>query len=129
MSNAARRLCSRYPEFWKPALAQMACFLGRNRDFIDRQINPREWAIANTAEFFQRVHQQLLDHGYSDPIFSVHLLKTSLAVADELETASETCRAALLSALNRFMGSPLKTKHVRRTARQSISLVARDFEV
>jgi len=33
----------------------------------------------------------------------------------------------LLAALNRFLKSPLKTKHVRRTARQAIQLVSRDF--
>jgi len=126
-SNAARKLCSRYPEFWQPALAQMACFLGRNHDFIDRSIDINVWTIGDSPEFFRQVHQRLFDHGYSDPIFSVHLIKTSLAVADELETASESCRRALLAALNRFLGSPLKTKHIRRTARQSISLVARDF--
>jgi len=127
MSNAARKLCSIYPQFWQPALAQMACFLGRNHDFIDRGVDINAWAIGDAAEFFGEVHQRLFDHGYSDPIFSVHLLKTSLAVAGELETASDSCRRALLAALNRFLGSPLKTKHVRRTARQSISLVARDF--
>jgi nitrite reductase/ring-hydroxylating ferredoxin subunit len=127
MANAARRLCSRYPEFWKAALAQMACFLGRNHDFIDRGIDISNWIVGDAHEFFRRVHQQLFDHGYSDPIFSVHLLKTSLAVADELQAASESCRIAMLAALNRFLRSPLKTKHVRRTARQSINLVARDF--
>jgi hypothetical protein len=33
----------------------------------------------------------------------------------------------LLTGLNRFLKSPLKTKHVRRAARQAIQLVSRDF--
>jgi nitrite reductase/ring-hydroxylating ferredoxin subunit len=127
MANAARRLCARYPQFWKPALAQMACFLGRNFDFIDRAVDPNEWAIADTDGFFRDVHQKLFDHGLRDPIFSVHLLKTSLAVEEESEHTSASCRKALLAGLNRFLKSPLKTKHVRRTARQAIDLVSRDF--
>jgi hypothetical protein len=127
MANAARKLCSRYPQFWKPALAQMACFLGRNVDFIDRAVDPKAWAVTDASVFFRDVRERLFDHGLRDPIFSVHLLKTSLAVEEELEHASASCRQALLAGLNRFFKSPLKTKHVRRTARQAIQLVSRDF--
>jgi nitrite reductase/ring-hydroxylating ferredoxin subunit len=127
MANAARNLCSRYPQFWKPALAQMACFLGRNHDFIDRSVDRNRWDIENTNSFFREIREQLFDHGYRDPIFAVHLLKTSMAVANELPPASPSCRSALLAALHRFFKSPMKTKHVRRTARQAIRLVSRDF--
>jgi hypothetical protein len=126
-SNAARRLCSRYPRLWKPALTQMACFLGRNHNFLDRSIGRSLWAVGDTRAFFEDVHQRIFDHGQRDPIFSVHLLKTSVAVADELQNASASCREALLASLNRFLKSPIKRKHVRRLARQAINLVSRDF--
>jgi nitrite reductase/ring-hydroxylating ferredoxin subunit len=127
MANAARKLCSRYPQFWKAALAQMTCFLGRNVDFINRAVDPNAWAVTDANAFFRDVRERLFDHGLRDPIFSVHLLKTSLAVEEELEHASASCRQALLAGLNRFLKSPLKTKHVRRSARQAIQLVSRDF--
>ena len=127
MASAARNLCSRYPRLWRPALAQMACFLGRNRDFIDLQIDRERWMVSDELSFFRDVDDKLLDHGYRDPIFAVHLLKTSMAVKDELAAASPSCRRALLAALNRFFNSPIKTKHVRRLARQAINLVSRDW--
>jgi hypothetical protein len=54
-------------------------------------------------------------------------VKTSLAIEKELDEASESTRAWLLSGLNRFLNSPLKQKHVRRLARQAIDLVGRDY--
>jgi nitrite reductase/ring-hydroxylating ferredoxin subunit len=128
MANAARRLCSRYPRLWKPALIQLACMLGRNHEFIDADLDRSKCHVDDTAQFLRDVHELLFDHGERDPIFSAHLLKTSMAVADELKTASEACSQALTSALNRFLHSPIKRKHVRRLARQAINLVSRDFE-
>jgi hypothetical protein len=62
-----------------------------------------------------------------DPIFAAHLLKTTIAVEAELDFASPSCRRALLASLHRFVDSPIRTKHVRRLARQAIELVGRDF--
>ena len=58
----------------------MACFLGRNVDFIDRAVDPNAWAVADANGFLRDVRERLFDHGLRDPIFSVHLLKTGLAV-------------------------------------------------
>lgn len=127
-SNAARVMCTKYPQYWRPALLQMTCFLGRNFNFIDRGIDTEAWRVDEPQVFFAQVRQDLLDHGLRDPIFSAHLVKTSLAVEEEIKHASASCQGALLAALNRFLHSPLKTKHVRRLARQAINLVARDFE-
>ncbi len=126
-SHAIRTMCEKYPRFWKRGLTQMACWAGRNRSFIDLKTEASSWQVANPDTFFDDVTRQLLDHGMRDPIFSAHLLKTSTAVRAELASASESCRAALLAALNRFLNSPIKMKHVRRLARQAIALVARDF--
>ena len=127
-SNAARTLCTRYPHLWPQALVQMACFLGRNAKFVDREIDRKEWQVEEPSSFFADARDRLLDHGLRDPIFSAHLLKTSAAVEAELPHVSDSCRDALLSGLNRFLHSPIKMKHVRRLARQAIALVARDFD-
>jgi hypothetical protein len=79
------------------------------------------------GRFFEDSFEGLLDHGLRDPIFSAHLLKTSVAVRDEIAVAGESCRGALLAALNRFLHSPIKMKHVRRNVRQAIALVSRDY--
>jgi len=44
-----------------------------------------------------------------------------------MEHASDSCQRYLLAALNRFLHSPIKQKHVRRLARQALALVKRDF--
>jgi hypothetical protein len=105
----------------------MVCFLGRNRHYLDTNVDRDSWKVSDSASFFLEAHERLLDHGINQPIFAVHLLKTTLAVEAELPFASPACREALLASLNRFLHSPLKIKHVRRLARQAIALVARDF--
>jgi len=105
----------------------MACFLGRNRPYLDLGIDESAWHVPDADAFFATARERLLDHGIRDPIFSAHLVKTTAAVAEELPHASPSCRAALLASLNRFLHSPIKQQHVRRLARQAIALVQRDF--
>jgi len=126
-ANAVRNTCGKFPQLWGPGLVQMACFVGRNRSFLDLDLDEAEWTVVDRDRFLDETCRQLLDHGIRDPIFSAHLLKTALAVEDELPVASETTQGVLLAALNRFLHSPLKQKHVRRLARQAIALVSRDF--
>lgn len=128
IANGARVICAKYPQFWRPALLQMACFLGRNSHYIDQNVDADSWKVSDSRAFFVEAHERLLDHSINEPIFAVHLLKTTLAVEDELSVASGACREALLASLNRFLHSPLKVKHVRRLARQAITLVSRDFQ-
>jgi hypothetical protein len=126
-ANAARALCTRYPQYWGTALLQMACFLGRNRPYLDLEMDETAWQVPEPDAFFAAAHDRILDHGIRDPIFSAHLVKMTVAVAEELPGASASCRQALLAGLNRFLHSPLKQNHVRRLARQAIALVQRDF--
>jgi len=126
-SNAVRTLCTKHPELWHRGLLQMACFVGRNGGYLDKDLDVSPWNVADGAAFLAETHETLLDHGLRDPIFSSHVLKTTLAVEAELPGASPSCRAALLAALNRFLHSPLKQKHTRRLTRQAIALVGRDF--
>ncbi len=83
--------------------------------------------MEDQGPFFSAAYQQLLDHGQRDPIFSSHLLKTTMAVEQEAEGVSQETWHYLLAAINRFLNSPLKQKHVRRLARQANELVSRDF--
>ena len=127
-ANAARNLCEKYPRVWRPALLQMACFVGRNRPFLDLDLEERSWFVEDREGFLEASHQKILDHGLRDPIFSAHVLKTTVAVEEELRVASPSCQRYLLAGLNRFLNSPIKQKHTRRLARQAIGLVRRDFE-
>ncbi len=126
-ANAVRNLCAHHPNLWPAGLLQMACFVGRNRQFIDTEFDEHEWFSDNRVALFEEAHEIILDHGLRDPIFSAHLLKTTVAVEEELSGASETCQRYLLAGLNRFLHSPIKQKHTRRLARQAIELVGRDF--
>lgn len=126
-ANAVRILCTRYPQFWPQGLLQMACMLGRNRRFLDTAADRTDWNVTDRDAFFTSIRERNLDHGLRDPIFSAHLIKTTKAVQEELESASPSCQTYLLAGLNRFLHSPLKQKHVRRLARQANDLVSRDF--
>ena len=127
LANAVRSECGLFPHLWPAGLLQMACFVGRNRRYLDLTLDEAAWDVADTDAFFGDVREMLLDHGVRQPIFSAHLVKTTQAVEEELSVASDTCRRYLLAGLNRFLHSPIKQKHVRRFARQAIALVSRDF--
>jgi nitrite reductase/ring-hydroxylating ferredoxin subunit len=127
-SHGVRFLCSRYPQLWRAGLLQMACFVARNFRYLDRNVDLEAWRVSDSAAFFAETYERLMDHGINEPIFAVHLLKTSRAVEMELPFASPACREVLLASLNRFLHSSIKMKHVRRLARQAIALVSRDFE-
>ncbi len=126
-ANAVRLQCEKFPHLWPSGLLQMACFSGRNHKYLDTNIVESDWIVAQPERFYQQCLDQILDHGKSAPIFAAHYVKTFLAVRAEAEFASENCRRYMHAALNRFLHSPLKEKHVRRTVRQALDLVGRDF--
>ena len=127
-ANAVRVLCEQLPDLWPQGLLQMACFLGRNVPFVDRSQDVAAWAVEDEASFIRTTKHELLDHGLGLPIFSAHLLKTAVAIFEELPTAAPGTRTTLLASLNRFLHSPIKAKHARRLVHQGIELVARDFD-
>ena len=129
-ANAVRAQCAAVPSLWAPGLLQMACFVGRNRRYVDLELaqTEGEWAVADPGGFFGEVTELLLDHGLREPIYAAHVVKTARAVQEELPDASETCHFYLLASLNRFLHSPIKQKHARRLARQAAALVGRDFQ-
>ena len=131
--NAVREICTRQPHLWPRGLLQMACFLGRNTPYVDRDLEVAEWRVgARGAGFFEAAAARLLDHGQPDYILSGHLLKTYMAVRAEASSESGAlCREAgpradLLAGLNRLLNTPIKRKFTLRSARQSLDFVARE---
>ena len=126
-ANAVRQLCNEQPALWPQALLQMACFIGRNAGYLDREVDEAAWRVADISAFVTARKRALLDHSQFEYIVSCHLLKLTYAVADEIEAAPAADWApTLAAALNRFLNSPLKRKHLIRTARQAIDFVARE---
>ena len=127
-ANAVRLQCEKFPELWPAGLLQMACFSGRNTPFTDRSLISNDWQVSDSEAFFKESLENLFDHGKEEFIVSVHLLKTLLAARTETRYAAEieNIAAAVPAAVNRFLHSPLKRKHLRRTARQAIAFVAKD---
>jgi nitrite reductase/ring-hydroxylating ferredoxin subunit len=126
-AQAVRRQCTRFPELWPQGLLQMACFPGRNARYIAADVDVAHWHVTDRDSFFAGMVDMLFDHGQPEPIIAVHLLKTTLAARDEAAHALAPETAALVAAaLNRFLHTPMKRKHVRRTVRQAADFVALD---
>jgi nitrite reductase/ring-hydroxylating ferredoxin subunit len=126
-ANAVHKQCRKFPELWPAGLLQMACFSGRNRPYTDDGVDGSRWAVDDIAGFFRDQTAALFDHGKEEYIVSVHLLKTLLAAREEADQArADETKQLLAAGLNRFLHSPLKRKHVRRTARQALQFVAKD---
>ena len=126
-ANAARIVCERFPELWPQALLQLACFSGRNAPYTDPSTDVSMWRVADSDAFFDRAVASLFDHGCAEYIVSVHLVKTLLAAREEVQSgAAGEATGPIVAALNRFLDSPLKRKHTRRTARQAMAFVALD---
>lgn len=124
-ANAARHLCAADPALWPAALLQMACFLGRNVRYVDYDQDMSAWAVDDRAAFFETAAAGLFDHAQFDYITSTHRLKVLMAVGDEVENRPDAAwTGPLLAAANRYLGAPLKRKHVARTARQAMAFVA-----
>ncbi len=126
-SAAVRAQCSRFPELWPQALLQLACFSGRNLRFIDRKQRLEGWRIPDDARFFEGAIDRMFDHGIDDYIVAIHLLKTVMAAREEVRGgAAGEAAPLLLAAANRYFHTPLKEKHLRRTARQAIAFVGKE---
>ena len=126
-ADAVYSLCTRYPELWPAGLLQMACFAGRNAGYADSAVTLEDWTVSDPQIFFQEITSMLMDHGQSEYIVSVHLLKTVQAVKrlcalPQVGAASQIA----LAALNRMLSSSVRRKMVRRTARQAMHFIRQD---
>ena len=122
-ASAVRRQCSRFPRLWPQGLLQMACFSGRNAAFTTREDNFDQWRPKDVGRQVERLLQKVIDHGQAEHIVAVHLLKTALAVRDEIDGLGSADAELLVAALTRFFESPLKRRQARRTAYQSLKFV------
>ena len=83
--------------------------------------------VSETQTFFQETTGMLMDHGQSEYIVSVHLLKTVQAVK-RLSALPQVGAAGQIAvaALNRLLSAPVRRKMVRRTARQAMRFIRQD---
>ena len=129
-ANAVRKQCTAFAQTWPKGLLQMACFSGRNAAFttagLDLQKELDCWCADSPDNMMQQLMDKVMDHGQDEYIVSVHLLKTAMAVAEEIQHLSEYEGRILVAALNRFFNSPLKRKQTHRTAYQSLKFVDKE---
>ena len=128
-ANAVRTQCAKFPELWPPALAQMACFSGRNAPYTvgEGEGDVASWRVDDADAFLAGAVEGLYDHGCGEFIVSVHLLKTVLATREELRAEPPAEVAVVLAAgLNRFLHARLKRRQVRRSVYQAMKFVAYD---
>ncbi len=127
---ALRGQCQKFAESWPAGLLQLACFTGRNAGYLDDKVKLKDWLVDDVEHFFQQALDSLFDHNQPEYVVSVHLLKTVLAARDEARWAlannGEDTAALLAAAINRFLSTPIKRKHLRRTARQALAFAAKE---
>jgi len=124
-ANAVRRQCSRYPRLWPQGLLQMACFNGRNAAYTENDIDLEKRRLDDPEATLEELLLRILDHGQGEHIVAVHLLKTALAVREEIRVLETADAGILVAALKRFFESPIKRRQARRVAYQSLQFVAR----
>ena len=125
-ANAVRLQCSKFPELWPQGLLQMACFNGRNAAFTSSEIDLTSWKSDDLDGKMNHLLERVMDHGQGEYIVSVHLLKTALAVREEIVNLSKADVEVLVAALTRLFDSPLKRRQARRTAHQSLQFVSKE---
>ena len=123
-ANAVRKQCMKYPELWPQGLLQMACFTGRNAAYTLSAFDKEQVVDESIEEAIQNAVELVFDHGQGEYIVSVHLLKTTLAVCEEVTLLERSEKLLLIAALKRFLSSPVKRRFSRRTAYQSLRFVA-----
>ena len=124
-ANAVRTLCGRSPDLWPQGLLQIACFLGRNAGYVDKDLDVTPWQVEDPRAFLDEALKSVLDHGQFEYIVAVHYVKLLSAVKDEVTAAPDAPWVpVMLAAVNRFLQSPFKRKHTLRTAKQALGFVA-----
>jgi nitrite reductase/ring-hydroxylating ferredoxin subunit len=124
-AEAGRSAARVDPGLWPAILLQLACFIGRNSAYTDENLDVRPFLVEDIGAFLAQSKRGLFDHGRDRFIVSVHLLKTLMAGAVLVETVPQA--APLVAAgLDRLLRAKMKGRHVLRTARQMLDLVARE---
>jgi nitrite reductase/ring-hydroxylating ferredoxin subunit len=124
-AEAGARAAALDPALWPALLLQMACFLGRNACYADAEQDVAAWALQDPTVLWVEARRRLFDHGVALFIFSVHLLKTTLA-AERLARVVPSAESTLAAAVNRFLHTPIKPRHILRNARQMREFVGEE---
>lgn len=125
--NAVRKTCEMYPDLWPQGLLQIFCFLGRNSGFVDASQSQERWNVSDIPAFVAEHKSAVIDHGEFEYIVACHKLKLLSAFEQEMSdrpTAPWLTMGA--ASINRFLGEPLKRKHVLRTAKQALTFVEKE---
>ncbi|MBV9694398.1 MAG: Rieske 2Fe-2S domain-containing protein [Alphaproteobacteria bacterium] len=126
-ANAARRICERRPRLWPRALLQLALFVGRNRGFVDAELDGAPWHVSEPRRFIAEGMATLFDHGIVEPVIACHRLKMLFALEDEINAQPDApWIAAMSAAMNRWLNNPQKRHHGLRIAAQARDFVARE---
>jgi len=125
-ANAVRQQCSKFPELWPQGLLQMACFNGRNAGFTTGETDLERWKSNDLDGQMSQLLERVLDHGQGEYIVSVHLLKTALAVREEISGLSHSEAEILVAALTRLFESPIRRRQATRVAYQSLQFVSKE---
>ena len=127
-AEAGRAAVRSAPELWPAVLLQIACFIGRNGAYVDRDLDVAPFAVADPADFISQATERLFDHGLDRFILSAHRPKTLMAGV-VLTKAVPAAAPTIHAALNRFLSARIKRRHVLRTARQMRAFVAQEEPV
>jgi len=127
-ANAARQLAAplsnRSPDLWPDLFLQLACFLGRSVQHVDRTLDPEPWQVSEPAAFVDRRLSELFDHRFPEPIVSAHAVKTLTAARDEIRHSPNAPWVGdLAAAMHRLLNTPLRRKFTLRNAHQALSFV------
>jgi nitrite reductase/ring-hydroxylating ferredoxin subunit len=124
-ADAWRSVAGLRPDLWPAALLQLTCFIGRNAGYLDPELDTAPFAVSDPEAFAASATTDLFDHGRERFIISIHLIKTLMATL-RLAQAQPAAAPTLLAGVNRFLGAPIKGRHVLRTARQMHNFVAQE---
>lgn len=126
-ANAVRKVARLNPALWRSGLLQVACFVGRAKSYLMKnpQVDPA--GTVNFATFWDNAAMGMADHGYDNPIYPCHHVKTACAVREERAVLPEKDMSTVLTGLSRFLNAAMKTKHGLRLARQAQELVGKDY--
>ena len=83
----------------------------------------RDWSVHDRRVLWELGLKQSLDSHVGMSIHTTHYLKTTVAIYEELPSLSPETAEHLLSGLNRYLSSPLKQKHRRRSVYQALQLL------
>ena len=121
-AEAAHFHASESPSLWRSSLLQLACFVGRNSQFLSSSTF-EQYSVRNAKKFLAQQKAALFDMDAGEYIFGVHRLKLVVATESLLNIVSKNTAELLLAALNKFLSSRVRQRYPARTAFQARSTV------